>query len=285
MVAEIAAGVAFFQWHGAVRHWVAGSMGASLGHAVDVVRFERAIHLFVEPALQRLAIHTPGLERLAALYYGSLHLGVPLAAAVFVRARRPDWYRSCRRAFVVLFASALPVFWLWPLAPPRMLPAHYGFVDVLARDVHLPAADHLFMPSLYNGVAAMPSLHVGFALWAVIAVWPVVRSPRLRALIAMHPVVMLFATVATGNHFVVDGVAGAALALAAFAVEGRLPRPRLGIGALTAALLGAAAVIWLPMGVWSMVVEDYMLAALAYAVWRRTGSRPLTQSKVADRAG
>jgi hypothetical protein len=273
-VVEVAAGIAFFQWHAAARHWVAGAMGPSLRHAVGVVRFERVAQLFVEPGLQRLAIHTPGLERLAALYYGSLHLGVPLAAAVFVRARRRDWYRSCRRAFVALFASALPVFWLWPLAPPRMLPAHYGFVDVLARDVHLPAADHLFMPSLYNGVAAMPSLHVGFALWAVIAVWPLVRSRRLRTVVALHPVVMLFATVATGNHFVLDGLAGAALAVGAFAVEGRLPHPRLGLGALTAALLGAALVIWLPTGVWSMAIEDAALAglaALAYRAWRRAG--------------
>lgn len=276
IVIEVAAVVAFLQWHGALRHWAAGGMDAAVRHGLQLIRVERALHVFFEGSIQRTALRHPDVERLSGWYYGSLHLAVPVVAAVIARARTPDWYRTCRRAFVLMAVVALAVFWLWPLAPPRLMPPHFGFIDVLAHDVHLPAADHLFAPSLYNGVAAMPSLHIGFAIWAAAALWPVTRQrPAVRVLLVAHPCLMLLATMATGNHFFLDGVAGAALLAAAFKAEPIAQRLAAHVRppALPVALVAGAAFIWVPVHAPAIMVEDLALAALAAVALARVSGR------------
>ena len=97
------------------------------------------------------------------------------------------------------------IFALYPLAPPRFLPEH-GFVDTIAansagyRDFNASA--------LVNEYAAMPSLHVGWVLLVSIAIMNLVRSRAVRATAAVLPIAMFGAIVLTGNHYIVDGIAG-----------------------------------------------------------------------------
>jgi hypothetical protein len=102
------------------------------------------------------------------------------------------------------------VFWLYPMAPPRLLPG-VGFVDVVAAtgspgSTHSgPLAQHA------NELAAMPSLHLAWAVWTAWAAWRMLRGRRFAAAVWAYPVVTAAVVLATGNHFVADVVAGAAL--------------------------------------------------------------------------
>ncbi len=73
--------------------------------------------------------------------------------------------------------------------------------------------------SFYNPYAAVPSMHIGFALLVGITVWRLARRRVVRAAALAYPVFVLFVIVATGNHFL-DAVAGAAVAVVAGVLSG-----------------------------------------------------------------
>jgi membrane-associated phospholipid phosphatase len=97
-------------------------------------------------------------------------------------------------------------FWLYPLMPPRLLPESYGFVDTrleflaIGRPANDPAAENLY--------AAMPSLHLAWATWVTLSLWPLARRTWLRVLLVAYPVAQLFCTVVTANHYFLDAVGG-----------------------------------------------------------------------------
>jgi hypothetical protein len=120
-------------------------------------------------------------------------------------------------ALLVSGLVGLATFALVPVAPPRMLD---GFVDTVARR---PALAALAQPgALANPYAAMPSFHVGWVVLAAVATGQVLRGRRARLLLALPGGVMTAAVVATGNHFLLDVVAGVAVSLGGWAVAGRL---------------------------------------------------------------
>jgi hypothetical protein len=130
----------------------------------------------------------------------------------------PERYRVWRDTFLAMCFVALLGFWLYPLCPPRFLPAHYGFVDTAATIGGMGPFDSGSMKDTGNLWAAMPSLHIGWALFTASALWSVVRRGRWRALLALYPAGTLFAVVVTGNHYVLDGVGGAVALAAGFGV-------------------------------------------------------------------
>jgi PAP2 superfamily len=122
--------------------------------------------------------------------------------------RDRDTYRWYRTVLAVMTAIALAIHIAYPLAPPRMMPS-LGFVDT----------GKLFGPSVYsnadtdavtNQFAAMPSLHVGWAVVVAIGVVMVLKSPW-RWLVVLHPAATLAVVVATANHYWIDGIVGIAL--------------------------------------------------------------------------
>ena len=115
-------------------------------------------------------------------------------------------------ALVLTNVIALAVFWLFPVAPPRLLPGA-GYVDV-ARATGVTATSATSAP---NPFAAMPSLHTSWAVWCAILGLLLFRSNWSRVVCCAYPVVTVIVIVTTGNHFVLDAVAGAAVAVFAFA--------------------------------------------------------------------
>jgi membrane-associated phospholipid phosphatase len=98
-------------------------------------------------------------------------------------------------------------FWLYPLMPPRLHASSFGFVDTrltyftIGKAVaHSQEAGNLF--------AAMPSLHIAWSTWTALALWPLVRPRWGRVLLASYPVLMMFSTVVTANHYLLDAVGG-----------------------------------------------------------------------------
>jgi hypothetical protein len=185
----------------------------AVGNAQDVLNVEQWLHLDPELSLDRWLAghHTLGL--LLSDYYDNAHFVVTLGLLGWLWWRRADLYRPLRNSLVVVNLLGFAVFWLYPVAPPRMLK---GFTDVVAS-THAFGGWHTgALASHANQVAAMPSLHMAWAVWCTIALWQLSRRRWVRMLAVAYPCVTALAVIATGNHFVLDLVAG--LAVMAMAV-------------------------------------------------------------------
>jgi hypothetical protein len=124
---------------------------------------------------------------------------------------------------VGLTGLALIVHVLVPLAPPRMLP-DLGFIDLAAKYGQSVYGAYE-VGSLSNQFAAMPSLHVG---WALLLPIPVILATRSRWswLFLAHPIITIAVVVGTANHFWLDGIVAAALLLVSMAIAMPFPTPR-----------------------------------------------------------
>ena len=129
-------------------------------HAHRLVALERSLHLFVEANVQRAVQTLPGLPSLLGVAYLTLHLAVTAAVLLWLHRRRPEGFPFVRTALLLASGLALVGFLLYPTAPPRL--AGVGIVDTVSgRHVDLNRG---LVSSLYNPYAAVPSMHVGYAL-------------------------------------------------------------------------------------------------------------------------
>ena len=191
---------------------------AAIGNAWGVLHLEQALHLDPELALDRWLAghHTLGL--IVSDYYDNAHFIVTLGLLGWLWWRRADLYRPLRNSLVLVNLLGFIVFWLYPVAPPRML-GSYGFTDVVASS-HAFGSWHTGpLASHANQLAAMPSLHIAWAAWCTIALSRISRRRWVRALAVLYPCTTAVAVLATGNHFLLDIVGGlAAIAVAVLAV-------------------------------------------------------------------
>lgn len=180
-------------------------------NAESVVAVEERLGLHVEPLVQRALLRSPRLVHGLNVGYGVFNVTLTVGWLVLLYRRRDAGYHSFRRACLLAHAGAQPAFLLFPTAPPRALD---GFVDTLS-EVSGFDLEHPVLVRFYNPVAAMPSLHVAFAVATASEIASRTRSPVGKAV--AHAYAPLVATVVagTGNHFVLDAVAGAALGAAA----------------------------------------------------------------------
>jgi hypothetical protein len=189
-------------------------------NAAKVHSFERWLPLPAETGLQRLAADVPHLLQAANVYYVSVHFPITIAFLVWGYLRRPrPEYIWARNVLVTVTALALVIEFLFPLAPPRMFP-QWGFVDTMTTIG--PSAYDGAGASLANQYAAMPSLHIG---WAVALAVVVHRTGPLvlRILTKLHATATVFVVVITANHWWLDGIVVVALLVVAVTV---VPRPR-----------------------------------------------------------
>ncbi len=183
----------------------------ALAHATSILHVERSLHLDPEHALDRWLTghHTLGL--VLSDYYDNAHFIVTLGLLGWLWWRRADLYRPLRNSLVLVNVLAFVVFWLYPVAPPRMLG---GFTDVVAS-THAFGSWHTgALASHANQLAAMPSLHMAWAAWCALALWRIATRSWVRALALLYPCMTALAVIATGNHFLFD-VLGGLLAIAA----------------------------------------------------------------------
>ncbi len=179
----------------------------ALAHAQDVLSLERSLHIDPERALDRWLAGHQTLGLLVSDYYDNAHFIVTLALLGFLWWRRADIYRPLRNSLVLVNVLAFVVFWRFPVAPPRMLP---GFVDVVASTHAIGSWHSGALASQANQLAAMPSLHIAWAVWCTVVVWKLSTRWWLRALAVVYPCVTGFAVLSTGNHFVLDVLGGLA---------------------------------------------------------------------------
>jgi hypothetical protein len=198
-------------------------LAPALAHAGAVLHLEQTLHLDPELALDRWLAghHTLGL--VVSDYYDNAHFVVTLGLLGWLWWRRADLYRPLRNSLVLVNLIAFAVFWLYPVAPPRMLK---GFTDVVASTHAIGSWHGGALASHADELAAMPSLHIAWAVWCTVALWRLSKRRWLRAVAVAYPCLTTAAVLATGNHFVLDIVGGLAVIALAFACERALTRLR-----------------------------------------------------------
>ncbi|WP_391858401.1 phosphatase PAP2 family protein [Streptomyces silvisoli] len=202
--------------YSAGRLLVAGDTGRAVAHGETILRIERALHAAPEHVLNGVFTHAAWLGIPACFCYATLHYLVTPGVLVWLWRRHSDRYLFMRTWLMVSTLIGLVGFTLLPTAPPRLLPAATGFHDTLAQyasfgwwggDASAPQG----LGGLTNQYAAMPSLHVGWALWCGFALWRCARTPWVRAVGAAYPVVIALVVLGTANHYLLDALAGAAV--------------------------------------------------------------------------
>lgn len=220
--------VVFTALYETVRYFVGpDSSAAALQHARSLVDFERTFGLFVEPSVQRSAQRVPWLEEFAVWTYKYEHLAGSVIFLAWAWLRRPSAFPFVWRWFWIAHAIALGVFLAFPVAPPRLVP-ELGLADPTAADLASTPGWAIF-ERYRNDFAAVPSLHVGYPLLFATTLWFLLPRTPARWIVWCWPAAVLFAVVATANHFWIDGLAGAATVGAALlltvVLSPALPRP------------------------------------------------------------
>ena len=211
---ELGLGLGVYGVYLLVRALVLSADGRERGRraAERIAALEERLRIGHEPAVQRVALRLPRVVAGVNAGYAVFNVGLTVGWLVLQYRRGDPRYHRLRRACALAHVGAQPVFLLWPVAPPRMLPR---YVDTMS-EISGFDLEHPLLVRFYNPVAAMPSLHVAFATVTACAAADRSSSRGLgRAAFAYPPLVAAVVT-ATGNHFFLDSVAGAALGAAAW---------------------------------------------------------------------
>jgi PAP2 superfamily protein len=193
----------------------------AFANAQDLWDVERWLRLPRETGVQDWFLQSAHAIELANTYYAVVHFPATVAFLVWMFLRRPAHYLWVRRAIVLLTATGLFVHVLFPLAPPRMRP-DLGFIDTAATygpDVYGPPEGG----SIANQFAAMPSLHIGWAVLIAVGLIVSTRS-RWRWLWLAHPIVTVLVVVGTANHWWLDGVVALVLLAATIGLASLVDR-------------------------------------------------------------
>ena len=206
-------------------------------NARSILDAEKLLGLDIELGINRWGADLPWLIIPANYYYATLHLSLTLVVMIWLYRRRKAVYARCRSVLLTMTVMALASYWLYPLAPPRLM-AGQSYVDTVREYVlwgFTPSED---MQSLSNQYAAMPSMHVGWALWVGVVLFLYGRGRLVRALGIAYPLATVFVVMVTGNHFILDAIAAVVVFLVAVVivdVVGRVTGRRTVGGAVGAA--------------------------------------------------
>ncbi len=184
---------------------------AKLAHsdARSILTAERWLHLDPELAMDHWMAHQHALAVFIANYYDNAHFVVTLGLVGIIWWKWPDRYRPLRNSMVLLNLLGMVVYWFVPTAPPRLYnPSEY--VDVVAATHAFGSWHSGALATAANQLAAMPSLHLAWACWSALAAYRVLPRRRWSHLVWLYPVLTAVAVLSTGNHFLMDVLAGVA---------------------------------------------------------------------------
>jgi hypothetical protein len=188
------------------------------GRAHDLLNLERHLRINVEHAINAFTVRSEALSTFANYFYATAHFVVTIGVLVWLYKRHPLQYRSMRTVLYVCNVLALAGYWLYSLAPPRFLTSK-GYVDTLKLFHTWGNYESGNLSHASNQYAAMPSMHIGWALWAGLALFWLARRRWVRWLGLAYPVLTLLVIMATANHFILDAVGGAVALLAGFGFQ------------------------------------------------------------------
>jgi hypothetical protein len=212
---EVVLVVSLYLIYELIRAQVGASATRATRDGSDVLRWESYFHIDVERQLNKALTPISAFAVPACYFYSSAYLIVTISVLVWIYRKHSDEYVEMRTMLGVITAVALIGFWMFPAAPPRLL-TNAGFIDTLTRYRAVGwwgSADSLpsGAKSIGNQFAAMPSLHVAWALWCAGVVQHRASHHWVRVTIWSYPALTTLVVIATANHYVLDAIAGAAL--------------------------------------------------------------------------
>jgi membrane-associated phospholipid phosphatase len=184
--------------------WVfVGDIDHAQEHARWIVDLERDAGLAIEHSVQRALDSSAAAFLLSNTYLAAQLLVLP-GSLIWLYRRSPEVYRVLRNTVLATWLIAVPIFALFPVAPPRL--AGLGMADTVSQQAGVALTGHSTM--FYNPFAAVPSLHVGFAAAISVALYFALRRPWAKALALLWGPLVSVSVVATGNHYMFDIAAG-----------------------------------------------------------------------------
>ena len=190
--------------YSAARFVTIGDLGVAQANADWIMDLERHTGTAIEASVQHGLTGTVGLWILNHLYLAAQLVVLP-GALIFLYRRSRPMYERLRNTILATWVLSIPIYAAFPVAPPRL--ADSGLVDTITAQTGL-SLDSSLTTSFYNELAAVPSLHVGFAVVIGMAVAAAVRNPVMKVASLLWGPVIALAVVATGNHYVFDIAAG-----------------------------------------------------------------------------
>src|SRR3954452_9798752 len=212
--------------YSAARFVTVGDLPSAQAHAHWIVGVESDLHVGVENSVQHAFAGGWTMWVLNHLYLAAQLIVLP-GSLIYLYHRSTQLYERLRNTILATWLLSLPVYALYPVAPPRL--ANVGLLDTISESSMFGLTGGL-TTSFYNQLAAVPSLHVGFAVAIGIAISAALHNRVLKLVALLWGPLIGLAVVATGNHFVFDMAAGVAAAgagyvLGAAATRVRVPRP------------------------------------------------------------
>src|SRR4051812_39315116 len=188
-----------------LRHAMTPNWATAERHAQDVVSWERSMHIEWEEGLQQTFLRLPEVVRAMNVFYFVGHFVLSSIFFFWLYHTNRDAFSRFRNGFLLATFIALVVHWRFPTPPPP--PSHVGLQDTLRSlsniDIGSPTSS-----SFSNPVAAVPSLHAGWALGVGVGLVLYARPLFWKLVGVFYPIAVVLTIVVTGNHFVFDALAG-----------------------------------------------------------------------------
>ncbi|MGD0198815.1 MAG: phosphatase PAP2 family protein [Solirubrobacteraceae bacterium] len=191
---------------------------AALHNAAGVLALERSLNISPELGLDHWVAAHATLGLVLSYYYVAAHFFVTFGLLAWLWWRKPRAYRPLRTRLVIINLIGFAIFWLYPVAPPRML-ANDGFRDIIVLTQAVGNFHQGGLASTADQYAAMPSLHIAWAAWSAMVVWTTFQNRIVKVVALAYPFVTAFVVIGTGNHFLLDVLAGAMVAATAILIE------------------------------------------------------------------
>ena len=206
--------------YSAARYVTVGDLASAQDHANWIMNLEQDLGVEVESSVQTALTGTWILWLLNHAYLAAQLVVLP-GSLIFLYRRSRPLYERLRNTILATWLLSIPVYGLFPVAPPRL--ADSGLVDTISSSTGF-AMDSSLTTSFYNELAAVPSLHVGFAFAVGIALAASFRSPIAKTIAHLWGPAIALAVVATGNHYVFDIVAGMVAAALGYGIGAAVAR-------------------------------------------------------------
>ncbi|MBA4179813.1 MAG: hypothetical protein C0506_04420 [Anaerolinea sp.] len=221
---ELVVVVSAFLVYFLIRGSVVGRAGEAMVRGFNVIELEQQLRIYWELEMQSWILDHYWLIKTMNWIYFWGHMPLVIVIALWLYVGHRDTYRLTRNAFLASGAIGVVIYWAFPVAPPRLVP-FAGFIDTMAAfdRVGYNAQE---TKAFVNPFAAIPSLHFGWSMLLGAVVAYVGKHPLWWLFGAVWPVAMFFAIVMTGNHFIIDAVAGAIVSFAGLGIAWLIERYR-----------------------------------------------------------
>ncbi|WP_418956708.1 phosphatase PAP2 family protein [Streptomyces tritici] len=204
---EILLILASYWTYSLIRNAVPEQKAQALKNADWIWRTEESLGLAFEEAVNQAANSVTWLIVTMNYYYATLHFVVTIGVLVWLYRRQPGRYAASRTVLFATTGVALVGYYLYPLAPPRLMTGQ-NFVDTVLVHQTWGSMASGNLKHMSNQYAAMPSMHIGWSLWCGLMIWLLASAPWARILGLLYPAATLVVIVATANHFWLDAVGG-----------------------------------------------------------------------------